>query len=333
MAGFPDPQYLTANGIRLAVYEQGAGVPVVLCHGFPELAYSWRYQMPALAAAGFRVIAPDLRGYGRSDRPPDIAAYDLQHLSADLVGLLDALEIERAVFCGHDWGGVLTWAMPWLHPTRVAGVIGVNTPLLPRPPADPVALMRQVYGERMYMVVFQEPGVAEAVLGADVARTLRFFYRRWPARAEAEGGSGSKPTPQQRAQRLALVDALQLPEDTWPGTPLLAPEDFEVYLRAFSETGFSGGLNWYRNLTRNWELTAGIEQRVEVPALMISAANDFVLPPEMADGMEAQVPDLERHVIADCGHWTQNEQPEVLNALLTDWLRRRFGKDRRFGTA
>lgn len=151
------PRYVETNGIRMAVYEEGHGVPVVMSHGFPELAYSWRHQIPALAAAGFRAIAPDQRGYGLTDRPQAIDAYDIHHLTADLVGLLDALKIDKAVFAGHDWGGIVTWAMPLLHPSRVAGVIGVNTPFMPRAPMDPIALMRAAFGDDMYIVFFQKP--------------------------------------------------------------------------------------------------------------------------------------------------------------------------------
>jgi epoxide hydrolase A/B len=293
-------------------------VPVVLCHGFPELAWSWRHQLGPLAAAGYRAIAPDMRGYGRTERPAQVADYDMVHLCGDLAGLLDALGIERAVFCGHDWGGAVVWAMPRLHPGRVAGVIGVNTPDRPRPPADPVAIFRKRLGERMYMVVFQQPGVADALFGADPARALRFFFRRHRIPPAVLDDPALQP------RLLALVDAFAKPEAEWAGAPLLGADELAVYVRAFSETGFTGGLNWYRNLTRNWELSAGWPPRIEVPCLMISAEHDIVLRPSMAEGMEALIPDLERHVIADCGHWTQAEQPEALNRLMLDWLRRRF---------
>src|SRR4030095_7906171 len=152
--------------------EGGRAPAVVLCHGFPELAYSWRLQVPALVAAGFRVLAPDMRGYGDSDRPADVAAYDIHHLTGDLVGLLDTLDIERAVFVGHDWGGLVTWMMPLLHLARTAGVVGVNTPYLPRPPMPPVGMMRAVLGDNHYIVHFQQPGVADAALARDVRRVF-----------------------------------------------------------------------------------------------------------------------------------------------------------------
>lgn len=313
------PRYVETNGIRMAVYDEGKGVPVVMCHGFPELAYSWRHQIPAIAAAGFHAIAPDQRGYGLTDRPQAIEAYDIHHLTGDLVGLLDTMKIEKAVFIGHDWGGFVTWQMPLLHPTRVAGVIGVNTPFMPRAPMDPIALMRAAFGEDMYIVFFQKPGVADAILGKDVAKTLRLFYRKSGMTIE----EFEKRPAEER--NLALVRALELDESLWPGKVLLTPEELDVYAKAFTRTGFTGGINWYRNFTRNWQTTEGGLQKVDVPCLMVMAENDIVLRPSMADGMETFVPDLEKHLIKNCGHWTQAEQPEELNRVIISWLKRRFG--------
>ena len=320
MVSFPEPRMVRTNGIDMAVYEAGPknGFPVVLCHGFPELAYSWRYQLPALAAAGFRAIAPDQRGYGRTSRPADVQAYDMPHLTGDLAGLLDALELEKAVFCGHDWGGLVVWQMPLYHEKRVAGVIGVNTPFLPRAPIDPIAGMRAVFGEDMYIVYFQKPGIADAVLSNDVAKSFRFFMRKNGMRAE----DYAKLPQEQR--RLALVHALQTDEKNWPGEPLMPEDEQNVFVDTYKRTGFTGGINWYRNITRNWEISANQEQKVRVPGLMIMAEDDVVLSPAMADGMEQYVPDLERVLIKRCGHWTQQEHPEETNRAIIDWLKRRF---------
>ncbi|MEQ1863038.1 MAG: alpha/beta hydrolase [Micropepsaceae bacterium] len=313
------PRYIETNGIRMAVYEQGSGVPVVMSHGFPELAYSWRHQLPALAHAGFHAIAPDQRGYGLTDRPQAIEAYDIRHLTGDLVGMLDALKIDKAVFVGHDWGGFVAWSMPLLHPDRVLGVIGVNTPFMPRAPMDPIALMRAAYGEDMYIVYFQKLGIADAALGRDVGKTLRLFYRKTGMTIE----EFDKRPPEER--NFALARALETDEATWPGETLLKPDEFKVYHDAFARTGFTGGINWYRNFTRNWQSTEGIPQKVAAPCLMVMAANDVVLRPSLADGMEAFVPDLEKQLIKDCGHWTQAEKPDELNRVMTSWLKRRFG--------
>lgn len=320
MVAFPAPKMIKTNGIDMAVYEAGPkdGVPVVLCHGFPELAYSWRHQIPALAAAGYHVLAPDQRGYGNTSRPDDVTSYDIEHLTGDLVGMLDAYGINDAIFCGHDWGGLVVWQMPLFHPKRVRGVIGVNTPFMPRAPIDPIQAMRMAFGEEMYIVYFQKPGVADAALAKDVGKSMRFFMRKSGMKA-----ADYAKLPQEQ-RNLALVHALAADESLWGGSPLLNAEETKYFVDAFTKTGFTGGINWYRNFTRNWEKSAGVEQKVHVPGLMIMAEDDVVLSPAMADGMEQYVPDLEKALIRDCGHWTQQEHPDQVNTIMIDWLKRRF---------
>jgi pimeloyl-ACP methyl ester carboxylesterase len=322
MTSFPEPKMIKTNGIDMAVYEAGPkdGVPVVLCHGFPELAYSWRHQIPALAAAGFHVLAPDQRGYGRTSRPEPVTDYDMEHLTGDLTGLLDAYGIKDAIFVGHDWGGLVVWQLPLFHPARVRGVVGVNTPFLPRGPMDPIAGMRMVFGEDMYIVYFQKPGAADAVLAKDVGKAFRFFMRKSGMKA----ADYAKLPAEQR--NLALVKALEADESGWGGgQPLLNAEEMKFFVDTFTRTGFTGGINWYRNFTRNWERSEGVEQKVSVPCLMIMAEDDVVLSPAMADGMEKYVPDLEKVLIKDCGHWTQQEHPGEVNSILINWLNKRFG--------
>jgi len=310
--------------ITLSVHDAGSGPAIVLCHGFPELAYSWRHQLEPLVAAGFRVIVPDQRGYGASDRPEPVRAYDIHHLTSDLAGILDVLGIERAVFAGHDWGGFVVWAMPFLHADRVAGVIGVNTPYTPRTAIPPVQLFRALVGgrsERMYIAWFQEPGVAEGVLD----RQPRLVFEKLMRRGVDE------KTMQQRVladpagpdlnpfRRLAELETL--------GEALLTPEELETYAATFTRTGFRGGIHWYRNFDRNWETAPEIGvAKVERPCLMVTAEWDWALRPELAAGMPALCPDLEQQQIARCGHWTQQEKPDELNAILVDWLVRRFGR-------
>lgn len=318
---WPEPSFIQTNGIRMAVYAQGRpGLPaVVLSHGFPELAFSWRHQLKPLADAGFHILAPDQRGYGLTSAPEKVEDYDIHKLTGDLVGLLDAYGVEKAVFAGHDWGGFVVWAMPQLHPERTAGVIGLNTPHLPRAPMDPIALMRMAYGEDMYIVFFQKPGVAEAVLEKDVGKTMRFFYRRSGLTIEE---FDKRPAAE---KNLALVHALQTDEALWPGEVLLNDAELAMYVDTFKKTGFRGGVNWYRNFTRNWETTASADQNIKVPCLMIMAENDIVLRPAMADNMGALCPDLEKHLIKDSGHWTQQEQPEETTRIMRNWLLKRFG--------
>jgi pimeloyl-ACP methyl ester carboxylesterase len=322
----PPVQYAQTNGIRMAYYEAGprSGVPIVFCHGFPELAFSWRHQIAALAAAGRWVIAPDQRGYGLTSRPAVIESYDLEHLTADLVGLLDHLKVEKAIFAGHDWGGFVVWQMPLRHPDRVAGVIGLNTPFMPRSPADPIAIMRARLGEEMYIVHFQKPGEADAVLDADVEKSMNFFLRRpIPGQLPSDGFATERKPGDPSA--FALINILKAYDPAFdPRGKFLTPDELAVFVDTFKRTGFTGGINWYRNFTRNWERSTGLEDKVKVPSLMIMAENDAVLPPSAADGMEAYIPDLEKTLILDSGHWTQQEKTEAVNAAIIDWLDRRF---------
>lgn len=320
---FPEPTFVDTNGITLAVHEAGDGFPVILCHGFPELAYSWRHQLPALADAGFHAIAPDMRGYGQSDRPDAVESYDITHLTGDLVGLLDHYGYDRAVFVGHDWGGLVTWSMPLLHPDRVSGHIGVNTPFMKgtiywpddRPPLE---AMRQAHGDNYYVSWFQKPGEADATLARDVERTFDMMMSK-PQMTMEEFDS--------LPPEFRNFDFKARFEDDTPrfeAEPLLAPEEKRVFVEAFEQTGFTGGINWYRNFDRNWEILRNAKDTVECPALMIMADKDYVLRPELADGMEKWVPDLETHLVRDCGHWTQQQHPEEVNRVMLDWLRRHF---------
>lgn len=306
---------IESNGLTMAVHDVGEGPPVVLLHGFPELAFSWRAQIPALAAAGWRAIAPDLRGYGDTGPKGDLEAYSMRNLSRDVLGLLDALGLEHAVVVGHDFGGMLAWSLARDHAERIVAVASLNTPYTRRGSADLAATLLRVRGPTNYMVVAQTPGVAEAILEEDVAATFRGLMR------------GARMTPEEiqadpRLRPLPL-SLLAGREPTAVGEPVMPEAELEVYIDAFRRNGFTAPLNWYRNLHRNWLDTGGSSDRVDVPALMVCASHDLFLPPSAAEGMEAQVPDLERRLIEDCGHWTQHERPEAVNAILLDWLERR----------
>jgi pimeloyl-ACP methyl ester carboxylesterase len=322
----PPVKHAKVNGIDMAYYEVGSrkGVPIILCHGFPELAFSWRHQLRAFEEAGLWAIAPDQRGYGLTERPGPVEAYDLEHLTGDLVGLLDHLGVAKAVFCGHDWGGLIVWQMPLLHPDRVAGVIGVNTPYQPRAPFDPIAIMRARLGEEMYIVHFQKPGEADAVLAKDVSKSMNFFMKRPPpSQAESAGfATERKPGDPSVFPLVRIVEVYDPTTDTREA--FLTDDEFAAFVEAFERTGFTGGINWYRNITRNWEKGANLPTRIELPCLMVMAENDAVLPPSAADGMEAFIPDLEKSLVRDCGHWTQQERPEAVNRIILDWMNRRF---------
>ena len=324
----PPVQYAQTNGVRMAYYEAGPreGVPIILCHGFPELAFSWRHQLRALGEAGRWVVAPDQRGYGLTERPGSVEAYDMENLTADLVGLLDHLGAKKAIFCGHDWGGIVVWQMPLRHPDRTAGVIGLNTPFMARSPADPIAIMRRRMGDEMYIVHFQKPGEADAVLNGDVAKAMNFFMRRPITGTPPSAGLASERQPGDESA-FALIKILQAYDPAFdPRERFLSEAEFAAFVETFERTGFTGGINWYRNFTRNWQRSADIVEKVTVPSLMIMAENDAVLPPSAADGMEAYVSDLEKTLIRDSGHWTQQEKPEAVNAAILGWMDRRFPK-------
>jgi pimeloyl-ACP methyl ester carboxylesterase len=291
-------QVAVGEGIELHVAEVGSAEapPVVLLHGFPELWYSWRHQLPALAEAGYRVLAPDLRGYGGSSAPAEIVAYDMKTLCADVIGLIDAVGASQAAVVGHDWGAAVAWQLALAHPDRVTAVAGLSVPFVPRAPAPPIGLMRQGFGEDFYMVWFQEPGVADAVLARDVRRTLT-TSRVWTA----DWGEGEERP--------------RLPQ--W-----LTEDDLRVYVEAFERTGFTGGLNYYRNIDRNWEHSAGLAgERIEQPALFITGSRDPVQGFMPQQAMEGWVTDLRDIVVVDgAGHWVQQERPEDVNQALVAFL-------------
>jgi pimeloyl-ACP methyl ester carboxylesterase len=287
---------LRVNGIELHVAELGSGPPVVLCHGFPELWYSWRYQLPALAAAGYRALAPDLRGYGRSSIPADLEAYDLPSVCEDMLGLLDDLGEERAVFIGHDWGASVVWQLALAHPTRVSAVVGMSVPFMPRPPDPPVGLLRDALGEDFYIVWFQTPGVADSALERDARRTLT-TREQWTAQWSREREEPTRP-------------------------PWLTEEDLRVYVESFERTGFIGGLNYYRNIDRTWWLTAHLaEHRIEQPALFLTGSRDPVRRFMPAEIMNGWVTDLRASVVIEgAGHWVQQERSSEVNAALLRFL-------------
>jgi pimeloyl-ACP methyl ester carboxylesterase len=329
MIEMPKLEFAQTNGIRMGYYDAGPATdtpPVVLCHGWPEIAFSWRYQIKALSEAGIRVIAPDQRGYGATDRPEPVEAYDMEHLTGDLVGLLDHLKIDKAIFVGHDWGGFVVWQMPLRHLARTAGVVGVNTPHWDRSPADPIELFRKRFGDSMYIVQFQDPArEPDRIFGSRVEQTFDAFMRKpLPRKGEASGGvAGVGAAPTTNLAFPQMIAAYDVKHD--PRTPILLPEEKQVFVDTFTKTGFTGGINWYRNFTRNWQRSEGLDHNVKVPALMIMAENDAVLPPSAADGMERLIPDLEKYLVKDSGHWTQQEKPEEVSAKLIEWRRKRFG--------
>ena len=311
------------NGIRLRIAEQGAGPLVLLCHGFPESWYSWRHQLSALAAAGFHAVAPDMRGYGGTDRPDDVGQYTLLHLVGDMVGLLDALGELSAVIVGHDWGAPVAWHAALLRPDRFRGVVGLSVPYFPRGTARPTSVMPQTPDAHFYQLYFQAPGVAEAELERDVRRTIRSVLYSGSGDVPRREGGGTFEVgmvPRQGGFLSRQVEPTTLP--AW-----LTEADVDYFVGEFSRTGFRGGLNWYRNIDRNWELLAPFASAtVGVPALYVAGDRDLVV---RFRGMDRLLPNLARLVprltktvmLPGCGHWTQQERPEEVNAAILEFLK------------
>ena len=312
---------IDVNGLRMHVAERGEGPLVVLLHGFPESWYSWRHQLAALADAGFHAVAPDQRGYGGTTRPDAIDRYTLLDLVGDVVGLIDALGAGTAIVVGHDWGAPVAWHTALMRPDRVAGVVGLSVPFTPRMPASPMANWRRAYGDRFYQVYFQEPGVAERELEADVAETMRRLLI---------GASGDRPPDGAGLDAGVLPDGggfLDVLRTTDELPAWLTQEDLDFYAGEFTRTGFTGGLNWYRNQDRNHELLAPWQGAVVTPpALYVVGSRD---PVAAFPGMDRLLPNLRMFVpqlqetvlLEGCGHWTQQERPEEVSERLVAFCR------------
>lgn len=305
-----------SGDVELTTYHAGQGPLVILSHGFPELAYSWRHQVQPLVDAGYQVVAVDQRGYGKSDRPTAVEDYDIIHLTDDLLAVLDDAGEDSAVFVGHDWGAMVVWQMALLHPERVNGVVGMSVPFMPRGPVPPVSLMRQMFaGAFFYIVYFQDPGVADAELGSDPARTMR----RLLAAPLPGPGQSADISSMSAADGQGFVDRIPEPErlPDW-----LTQAELDHYIAEFSRTGYTGGLNWYRNLDRNWELTLHLaDAKVTAPSLFIGGSMDPVLSMANPELVTSWLSDHRGNVLVEgAGHWVQQEKPAEVNEALITFL-------------
>lgn len=307
VTNFPKATMVSTNGVELEVFEAGqhnAGNPIVLCHGWPELAFSWRYQVPALVEAGFHVIVPNQRGYGNSSRPSEVTDYDISQLTGDLVGLLDHYGYIDAIFVGHDWGAMVVWSLALLHPDRVKKVINLSLPYQERGDTPWIEFMEQYLGGDYYFVHFnRQPGVADAVLEENTSRFLRNLYRKNEPLAELQPG-------------MAMINLARA--EVALGEPLMSDSELAAFVSVFESSGFTGGINWYRNLDRNWHLLAEVNPIIQQPALMIYGDRDVI---PKSQNLEAFVPDVEVRSL-DCGHWIQEEKPEEVNELILEWLKK-----------
>jgi pimeloyl-ACP methyl ester carboxylesterase len=305
---------INSNGIKMHIAEAGEGPLVLFLHGFPELWYSWRHQLPAIAEAGFHAVAPDVRGYGGTDRPPAVDAYGMRDHVADATGVLDALGADTAVVVGHDWGSPMAWHCAMLEPERYRAVVAMSVPFLPRPPAPPTQLFKQVFGDNFfYILYFQEPGVAESELEADPRTALRTFLCAASGDSVPAGFAGKKKGD-------VFLSGMPNPE-TLPGW--LTESDVDYYANEFARTGFRGGLNRYRNMDRDWhDLAELAEAKVSQPALFIAGERDGVLTFTSLDPMKQLVPNLKGTVMLEgAGHWVQQERAKEVNEALISFLK------------
>jgi pimeloyl-ACP methyl ester carboxylesterase len=328
-------RFVHVNGVRLHIAEQGQGPLILLLHGWPESWYSWRHQFGPLAAAGYRVVAPDQRGYARSEQPPDVTSYTLLHLVGDVIALIEELGEDQAVVVGHDWGAPVAWIAAMLRPDKVRAVAGLSIPPILPGGMVPPSITRTQYGEGFYQIYFQQPGVADAEFVKDIPDS----FRRLLVGASGDNPLGREPRP------LVIPDGLGL-LDTMPESPALpawlTEEDIRVYAEDFAlhgEHAFTGSFNWYRNIEYNNELLAPFRGRkIDVPALYVVGDRDMVTSLRGPDGgpslsdvfrgqagsgnpLSAVAPQLHGPVVLPgCGHWTQQERPAEVNAALLDFL-------------
>jgi pimeloyl-ACP methyl ester carboxylesterase len=293
---------IEVGGLRMHLAEQGTGPLVLLLHGWPETSHSWRHQMGPLADAGYHVVAPDQRGYGGTGSPADADRYTLLHLVGDVVGLIHALGEREAIVVGHDWGAPVAWHTALLRPDVVRGVAGISVPPTLRAPAPPLSLLRERFGDGFYQSYFQQPGVAEAELGADLRTTFRKLL----------GGSAEAPVVRDGEGFLdRFTEPASLP--AW-----LSEEDVDAAVESFGRSGFTGGLNWYRNIDRNWELLAAWRDTpITPPAFYLCGDGDLTRAFTDTSRIAEAAPDLRGVVdVPGAGHWVQMERPDEVNTAL-----------------
>ena len=310
---FPKPKIIDVNGIQLEIFEAGEGKPLVLCHGWPEHAYSWRYQIEPLVELGYHVIIPNQRGYGNSSAPESIEDYDIEQLTGDLCGVLDHFGYDDACFIGHDWGAIVVWNMALIHPNRLKALINLSVPFMERGPTEWVSFWESHLGGDFYIVHFnRQPGVADAAFEKNLDQFLENIYRtnQWK----------DKPIDLGPGMNLITLASSPKLKDGMTGDPLMSPEDLAVFRNAFQISGFSGGINWYRNFSRNWGILAKYPQQVNQPALMIYGDYDSV---PKSSNLEQFVPNV-TEVSFDCGHWIQQERPSQTNTAVKEWLAQHY---------
>ena len=302
---FPSPTMISVNGIELEIFEAGkhnVGKPIILCHGFPEHAFSWRFQIPELVKAGYHVIVPNQRGYGKSSCPTEIEEYDIEHLTGDLIALLDYYEYKKATFIGHDWGANVVWDLGLLHPERVTKIINLALPYQVRGEKPWIEWMEEIFGADNYFVHFnRQIGIADAILEENKHQFLNNLFRKNIPPVMSEPG-------------MMMINLAKAKKTL--GKPIMNERELAVYVSAFETSGFTGGINWYRNLDRNWHLLADVNPIIQHPTLMIYGEQDMI---PKSENLTDFVPNAEV-ISLDCGHCIQQEKPEETNQAILKWL-------------
>jgi pimeloyl-ACP methyl ester carboxylesterase len=313
-------RFIESNGLRMRIAEAGDTGPLILfAHGWPESWYSWRHQLKFFADAGYRVVAPDMRGYGESDKPIDVDEYDIIHLAGDMVGVLDALGEETAIMVGHDWGAIVAWNSVLIHPERFSALIAMSVPYGGRPPQSPMAGWQEQFGDNFYYILYHNEagGIAEAEYDSDPMGIISQLYL-------------SPTSPRQQA---TITDPARS-AGGWigrMGAPIglpdwLTQEDLNYVVGQFETAGFRGGVNYYRNFQRNWEITEHLAAtKIDVPTLFIAGERDMVIggagKEQLTGAMSRVAPDLRDVVlIPEIGHWVQQEAPEETNQAMLDFF-------------
>jgi pimeloyl-ACP methyl ester carboxylesterase len=315
-------RFVDTNGIRMHIAEAGSGPLVLFCHGWPESWYSWRHQLEAVAAAGFHAVAPDMRGYGQTDRPEAIDQYSIMHLAGDMVGVLDALKQDTAVIVSHDWGATVAWQSVLFRPDRFRAIAALSVPYRPRATVRPTTVMPKTETHEFYLLYFQTPGRAESELERDPKRTIALTMLG--ASPTPGAITPSSPGPGMVSRVGGWLGDRRMP-DKFPDW--LTEADIDFYAGEFERAGFRGGLNWYRNIDRNRELMAPFAgAKVEVPALFMTGDKDLVYRSPGVEQLVANlaqfVPKLKKTVILPgCGHWTQEERKDDVNRELVAFLK------------